>query len=90
MDKANGKTTGAPAGVSIRNGPVLDDKMDVDTPNTNGTTKRKSRASTSKPVKYNDDGSSDSDGAPLVCYNFRSLAKCALGSSSDLAPIGGH
>ena len=68
MDKAGAKSKYAPAGVSIRNGPVLDDKMDVDEPLINGTAKRKGRASTGKTVNYNVDGTdSDEDGVPLVC-----------------------
>ncbi len=67
MDKAVGKTAGAPAGVSIRNGPVLEDKMDTDMPSTNGNSKRKARTSTSKPVNYTDVMESDSSDAPLVC-----------------------
>jgi DNA topoisomerase-1 len=67
MDKAGGKTAGAPAGISIRNGPVLDEKMDVDMPSTNGNSKRKARTSTSKAVNYTDDVESDSSDAPLVC-----------------------
>lgn len=56
-----------PAGISIRNGPVVD-KMDVDEPATNGTAKRKSRGSTSKAVNYNLQGSeSEDDDVPLVC-----------------------
>jgi len=67
MDKAVGKSAAAPAGVSIRNGPILDDKMDIDGPSTNGAPKRKARNSTSKPVKYNQESSDvDSDDAPLV------------------------
>lgn len=65
MDKAASKTSYAPPGVSIRNGPVLDDKMDVDEPTTNGNTKRKARNSTGRPVNYNDD-SEESDAVPLV------------------------
>jgi DNA topoisomerase-1 len=67
MDKADAKTDYAPAGVSIRNGPV--NEMDVDTPITNGTSKRKARTSTSKSVNYNVDsseGDSDEDAVPLV------------------------
>jgi DNA topoisomerase-1 len=70
MDKAEAKTDYAPEGVSVRNGPVLDDKMDVDEPATNGNAKRKARTSTAKAVNYNVDGSegeSDEDAAPLVC-----------------------
>jgi DNA topoisomerase I len=67
MDKASSaKAHNAPAGVSIRNGPVLDDKMDVDEPATNGTAKRKSRTSNSKSVKYNDE-ESEEDLKPSVC-----------------------
>jgi DNA topoisomerase-1 len=67
MDKASSaKAHNAPAGVSIRNGPILDDKMDVDEPATNGTAKRKARTSTSKPVKYNDE-ESEEDLKPSVC-----------------------
>lgn len=54
----------APAGVSIRNGPVTDE-MDVDIPALNG--KRKARVSTGKPVNYNDAASSsEEDNKPLV------------------------
>ena len=68
MDKAGAKSAYAPAGVSIRNGPVLEDKMDVDEPSTNGNAKRKARTSTSKLVNYNMETSEvDSDDAPLVC-----------------------
>ena len=69
MDKAGAKMDYAPAGVSIRNGPVTEDKMDVDGPSTNGNAKRKSRNSTSKTVNYKVDGSedgSDEDAVPLV------------------------
>jgi DNA topoisomerase-1 len=68
MDKAGGKSHYAPVGVSIRNGPVLDDKMDVDEPLTNGAAKRKARTSAGKTVNYNVDGTdSDEDSVPLVC-----------------------
>jgi hypothetical protein len=56
----------APAGISIRNGPVTDE-MDVDIPAVNG--KRKARVSTGKPVNYNDAASSsEEDNKPLVLY----------------------
>jgi DNA topoisomerase-1 len=77
MDKASAKIKAAPApaGVSIRNGPVIEDEMDVDTA-TNGASKRKSRGSTSKPVNYNDQGSdSDEDTVPLVCNLLMSCFK---------------
>ncbi|KAL2064779.1 hypothetical protein VTL71DRAFT_3918 [Oculimacula yallundae] len=80
MDKAIPSTT-APAGVSVRNGPVVEDKMDVDGPTTNGHSKRKSRASISKPV-YNDgtENSSDEDSVPLA---KRQKTKKAVESDSD-------
>lgn len=53
----------AAAGISIRNGPVHDDPMDIDHPN--GSAKRKSRTSISKNVSYKDESDSD-DAAPLV------------------------
>ena len=67
MDKKGAKMKPAPAGVSIRNGPVTDDKMDIDEHATNGNSKRKARASISRPVKYNEDDESDEDAVPLVC-----------------------
>lgn len=77
MDKTAGEHAGG-AGISIRNGPVLEneDHMDVDTPitNGNGTSKRKARSSISKPVKYEE---SDSDEAPLVCsHTYGTLSPC--------------
>jgi hypothetical protein len=67
MDKAAQNSKFAPAGVSVRNGPVIEDKMDMDESTTNGNAKRKARSSVGKPVIYNDEGSDDSDdSAPLV------------------------
>lgn len=63
LDKSDSKAGLLPPGVSIRNGPVDGDSMDVDAA-TNGT-KRKSRSSIENAVNYKDD--SDSDDAPLVC-----------------------
>lgn len=57
------------AGLSIRNGPVVNGEMDLDSPSTNGS-KRKSRDSITK-VDYKDE--SESDGEPLVgdaLHNF--------------------
>lgn len=66
----------APAGISIRNGPVTDE-MDVDIPAVNG--KRKARVSTGKPVNYNDAASSsEEDNKPLVLYS--SLSDISLSS----------
>ncbi len=58
------------AGLSIRNGPVQEDPMDVDAPATNGH-KRKSRSSITKP-SYKDDLDSD-DSQPLVCGSLLAL-----------------
>ncbi len=65
MDQA-GPSSSAPAGVSIRNGPVIEDKMNIDEPATNGNAKRKARNSTSKAVNYNDGSDRESDNVPLV------------------------
>lgn len=66
MDKAVSKAKPAPAGISIRNGPVLDE-MDVDEPVTNGSAKRKSRTSGAKVTSYKEDTEDSSDAKPLVC-----------------------
>ncbi|KAG9188292.1 DNA topoisomerase 1 [Alternaria panax] len=50
-------------GISIRMGPVDDDKMDVDAPETNG--KRKSRSSITNGKLYKDASSSENDDKPL-------------------------
>ena len=63
MDRALPKKSTGLAGLSVRNGPVED--MDVDTPVTNGASKRKSRGSISK-VNYRDNDSESDGGAPLV------------------------
>jgi hypothetical protein len=88
MDKAGAKARYAPEGVSVRNGPILDDKMDVDEPSTNGVAKRKARVSSGKAVNYNVDESESSDDAvplvwsSLVVYfasrmRFKSATSCA-------------
>jgi hypothetical protein len=70
MDKANPSNGNLNAGISIRNGPVVE-KMDVDeqAPATNGTSngKRKSRGSIQK--KYKEATSSEDDDIPLVRWN---------------------
>jgi hypothetical protein len=79
MDKSASKARPAPPGVSIRNGPVVDDRMDVDsTPN--GASKRKSRSSIGQAVKYKEESDSD-DGAPLVGWPARTpeFSKTDLG-----------
>lgn len=70
IDKKMEKSTNgnyAPAGVSIRNGPVTDE-MDIDIPAPNG--KRKARLSAGKAVNYNDAASSsEEDNKPLVFFS---------------------
>lgn len=51
-------------GISIRNGPVADDAMDLDHP-TNGIPKRKARSSVGT-VNYAANLDDSDDGAPLV------------------------
>ncbi|KAK3942700.1 DNA topoisomerase 1 [Diplogelasinospora grovesii] len=82
MDNSASKARPAPPGVSIRNGPVDEDAMDVDT-KPNGTAKRKSRSSIVQPVSYKDDSESD-DGAPLA---KRQKKQTKEESDSDDEPI---
>lgn len=63
MDGSTPKAQPGAPGISIRNGPVHGDAMDVDQPN--GLAKRKSRSSISKNVSYKDESDSE-EGAPLV------------------------
>ncbi|KUI60404.1 DNA topoisomerase 1 [Cytospora mali] len=63
MDDSTSKAQSAAPGISIRNGPVDGDSMDIDQPN--GIVKRKSRSSISKNVSYKDESDSE-DGAPLA------------------------
>jgi len=64
MDKSIPNGGSAPAGVSIRMGPVTE-VMEIDEPVTNG--KRKTRISAAKPVSYLEAGSaSEEDEKPLV------------------------
>jgi DNA topoisomerase I len=60
MDKESSKQALAPAGISIRNGPVNGDMMDVDRFVPNG--KRKSRGSTAHSKSYKEQDSSDEEG----------------------------
>jgi DNA topoisomerase-1 len=62
LDKSVPKKASGMAGLSIRNGPVENGDMDLDSPSTNGS-KRKSRVSITQ-VDYKDE--SESDGEPLV------------------------
>jgi DNA topoisomerase I len=68
MDKAQSKQQPAPAGVSIRNGPVTTEKMDVDEPVTNG--KRKSRGSAVHIKSYKESDSDEEDVVKPVCLFY--------------------
>ena len=65
MDKAHSKQELAPAGVSVRHGPVTTEKMDVDEPVTNG--KRKSRGSAVHMKSYKENGTDDEEDVKPVC-----------------------
>lgn len=60
-------------GISIRMGPVHNDKMDIDAPETNGNAggKRKSRSSITNGKSYKDASSSEEDAKPLVRFSMR-------------------
>lgn len=75
MDKAAAKSSYAPPGVSVRNGPVLNDRMDIDEPATNGYAKRKARNSTGKAIKYHDSSEDSDDAVPLVGYHLPLIRK---------------
>ncbi|KAM0450369.1 hypothetical protein ACHAPV_004037 [Trichoderma viride] len=79
LDKSMSKPSGM-AGLSIRNGPVENGEMDLDSPSTNGS-KRKSRDSITK-VDYKDE--SESDGEPLA---KRQRSKKVQESDSDDEPM---
>ncbi|KAM7224504.1 DNA topoisomerase 1 [Rhypophila decipiens] len=65
MENSVSKARPRPPNVSIRNGPVIDDAMDIDsTPN--GAPKRKSRSSTGQQAVSYKDNSDSEDGAPLA------------------------
>lgn len=68
MDKSLSSSNAGPsaAGISIRNGPVEGEAMDLD--QVNGTAKRKSRSSVGNNVSYKDESDSDDD-APMVRSN---------------------
>lgn len=65
-------------GISIRMGPVDNDKMDIDAPETNGNAgaKRKSRGSIPNGKSYKDASSSEEGAKPLV-RSFMRL-RCVL------------
>ncbi|KAK4079557.1 hypothetical protein Trihar35433_662 [Trichoderma harzianum] len=80
LDKSVPKKGSGMAGLSIRNGPVENGDMDLDSPSTNGA-KRKSRVSLTQ-VDYKD--GSDSDGEPLA---KRPRSKKVEQSDSDDEPM---
>lgn len=85
MDKSTSKPQPSAPGISIRNGPIDDDSMDIDQPN--GTAKRKSRSSIGNNVSYKDQSDSD-DEVPLVrrCNFMTSeLEKTAMLEARPLA-----
>ncbi|CAD6453629.1 c32de514-d401-4830-8157-b7b918f15005 [Sclerotinia trifoliorum] len=93
MDKAVANAKIASVGISIRNGPVLDDPMDVDGPATNGASKRKSRSSIAngKPINYKVDGSgSESEEVPLAKRQRTSKKKAVDSDSDDDMPLAGR
>ncbi|KAJ4268420.1 DNA topoisomerase 1 [Fusarium torreyae] len=85
MDQPVPENAAKSAGLSVRNGPLLDDSMDVDKPATNGAAKRKSRTSITK-VNYKDDAESSDDGAPLAKRQKKQNNRVA-DSDSDDEPI---
>ncbi|KAH6964228.1 hypothetical protein DER45DRAFT_583205 [Fusarium avenaceum] len=82
MDQPVPEEAAKMAGLSVRNGPLVD-TMDVDEPSTNGFSKRKSRNSITK-VNYKDNESSD-DGAPLA--KRQKQTSRVVESDSDDQPI---
>nr|UWK20501.1 topoisomerase [Trichoderma margaretense] len=80
LDKSVPKKGSGMAGLSIRNGPVENGEMELDSPSTNGA-KRKSRVSITK-VDYKDE--SESDGEPLA---KRQRSKKVQESDSDDEPM---
>lgn len=72
MDKSLSSNAGpSAAGISIRNGPIEGDAMDID--QVNGTAKRKARSSIGHNVSYKDESDSDDDDAPMVCQRSLSI-----------------
>ncbi|KAK4162099.1 DNA topoisomerase 1 [Cladorrhinum sp. PSN259] len=84
MDKTASKARPGPPGLSIRNGPVIDeDAMDIDS-TTNGGPKRKSRSSIGQAVNYKDQSDSE-DNAPMA--KRQKSNRKQVDSDSDDEPI---
>ncbi|KAF7547226.1 hypothetical protein G7046_g9067 [Stylonectria norvegica] len=86
MDRAGPSKNTALAGLSVRNGPVQDDDMDIDAPHTNGLHKRKSRNSLPT-INYKDNDSESDDDAPLAKRQKQNNKAKAADSDSDDEPI---
>ncbi|CAF9921993.1 MAG: DNA topoisomerase 1 [Heterodermia speciosa] len=84
MDKANKAANNAPAGISIRNGPV--DEMDLDEPTANGTSKRKARGSMGNGHSYKE-MSEEEDEKPLNKRRRVSRPQPPSDSESDEIPL---
>lgn len=65
MDKSVDTNKPVPEGISIRNGPIIQDAMDIDQNGTNG--KRKARTSNVSKT-YKDESASEDDTVPLVSF----------------------
>ncbi|CAL3963968.1 unnamed protein product [Diplocarpon coronariae] len=88
MDQAGPSSRAfAPAGVSIRNGPVVEDRMHIDKPSRNGISKRKSRNSTSKSVNYNDGSDGDSDSIVPLAKRQKTSKKVVKSDSDSDVPL---
>jgi DNA topoisomerase-1 len=81
MDRIVDSTKAIDVGLSIRNGPVVEEPMEVDQPETNG--KRRSRSSISK-INYRDNSSDDE---PLAKRQKPNGVKKEQSDSSDDEPI---
>ena len=66
MDREGSKRALAPAGISIRNGPITGDKMDIDEHIANGKRKSRGSAATTKSYKELDSEVEDENIKPLV------------------------
>ncbi|KAG7137985.1 DNA topoisomerase 1 like protein [Verticillium longisporum] len=83
MDATDSKIKPAPAGISVRNGPVVDD-MDI-SPAQDGLTKRKARTSITK-INYQDGSDSDDD-KPLAKRQKTKTKTKQESDSDDDVPI---
>ena len=66
MDRANRAGKDAPAGFSVRNGPI--EEMDLDEPTANGLSKRKARGSIGNGGSYKESSEEEAE-KPLVCHH---------------------